>query len=71
MNQINPKKLLHSKWTALTPINKAKHFMVIEVEFSEENEVIDCVLQAVLTKHTESIDWQDLKESNKWKHGWK
>jgi hypothetical protein len=27
MNNINPKKLLNSKWTAVTPVNKEKHFM--------------------------------------------
>lgn len=33
MHQINPKKLLHSKWTAVKPENKEKHFMVTEMEF--------------------------------------
>ncbi|NLZ79547.1 MAG: TIGR02450 family Trp-rich protein, partial [Gammaproteobacteria bacterium] len=28
MHRINPKKLLHSKWTAVSPVNKEKHFMV-------------------------------------------
>ncbi|WP_198927950.1 TIGR02450 family Trp-rich protein, partial [Vibrio crassostreae] len=39
MNRINPKKLLRSKWTAVSPVKKEKHFMVTEVEF-EEGEVI-------------------------------
>ncbi|WP_197469207.1 TIGR02450 family Trp-rich protein, partial [Oleiphilus sp. HI0125] len=39
MNKIDPKKLLNSKWTAVRPLNKEKHFMVAEVEFDEEGEV--------------------------------
>ena len=30
-NPIHPKKLLLSKWTAVMPENKEKHFMVIKV----------------------------------------
>ena len=30
MNPLNPKKLLNSKWTAVKPRNKEKHFLVTE-----------------------------------------
>ena len=40
MNQIHPKKLLNSKWTAIRPINKEKHFVVSRVEFDDEGLVI-------------------------------
>ncbi|MBO6198792.1 MAG: TIGR02450 family Trp-rich protein, partial [Psychrobacter sp.] len=42
MNKINPKKLLNSKWTAVKPTNKEKHFLVTEIEFDEEGLVISC-----------------------------
>ena len=29
--RLNPKKLLLSKWTAVTPTSKEKHFVVIKV----------------------------------------
>lgn len=61
MHQINPKKLLHSKWTAVVPVNKEKHFLITEVKFSEEGHVERCVLEAILSKRAESIDWQILK----------
>jgi hypothetical protein len=35
MNKINPKKLLKSKWTAVTAVNKEKHFIISEIEFDE------------------------------------
>ncbi|MBT3834482.1 MAG: TIGR02450 family Trp-rich protein [Gammaproteobacteria bacterium] len=31
MNRINSKKLLQSKWTAVTPAKKIKHFLVTEI----------------------------------------
>ena len=71
MNNINPKKLFNSKWTAVTPRNKEKHFMVTEVEFDEENQVVGCVIEAVMSKRAIPIKWQDLKDEKIWIHGWK
>jgi tryptophan-rich hypothetical protein len=70
MNQINPKKLLNSKWTAVNPIKKEKHFLITEVEF-EENEVTHCLIEAVMTKRTQALDWQELKNQDDWLSGWK
>ncbi|CAI8417340.1 MAG: TIGR02450 family Trp-rich protein [Oceanospirillales bacterium TMED33] len=70
MNRINPKKLLHSKWTAVTPTIKEKHFLVVDIEFDEDGLVVCCVLEAVVTKRKHPINWCDLKDSYKWKMGW-
>lgn len=71
MNQINPTKLLRSKWTALRPQNKEKHFLVVDVEYDEEGVVVECLLEAVISKRIMSLDWQELKNSDTWKQGWK
>ena len=71
MNKINPKKLLGSKWTAVTPVNKEKHFMVTEVEFDDEGVVISCSIEAVMTKRLMLLNWEDLKDDQSWVHGWK
>lgn len=71
MNKINPKKLLHSKWTAVSPINKEKHFLVTEVEFDEEGSVIHCLLEAVISNRAAAIDWQVLSDPVQWRQGWK
>ncbi|MFT7491897.1 MAG: tryptophan-rich hypothetical protein [Pseudohongiellaceae bacterium] len=71
MNKINPQKLLNSKWTAITPINKEKHFVVIEVKFDEEAIVVSCSLEAVMSKRCIPISWQDLKDNEYWLQGWK
>ena len=70
MNKINPEKLINSKWTAQTPRNKEKHFIVTDVEYNEDGEVSRCELEAVLTKRQQYIDWRVLKDINLWKQGW-
>ena len=70
LNQINPKKLLHSKWTAAFPRNREKHFLVTRVNFDESGEVTDCLLEAVLSHREETIDWQCLKDASQWLQGW-
>lgn len=70
MHRINPKKLLHSKWTAANPVNKEKHFLVTELEFGEEDNVIHCLIEAVLSKRAVTIEWQALKDNKSWRQGW-
>ena len=71
MNRINPSKLLLSKWTAAQPQNREKHFLITELFRDEEGTVLDVELQAVLTKRSERLDWQTLKNSDAWILGWK
>jgi tryptophan-rich hypothetical protein len=71
MNKINPKKLLNSKWTAVNPIKKEKHFLVTELEFDEDDNVIYCAIEAVISNRSASINWQDLKNTAAWLQGWK
>ena len=71
MNRINPKKLLNSKWSAVKPANKEKHFIVTEVEFDEEGEIVRCLIEAILSKRSQEIDWKDLKNDAIWLQGWK
>lgn len=70
MNRINPEKLLHSKWTAVVPKNKEKHFMVTQLIRDEQEQVITCVLQAVMTHREYPIDWKVLKNNADWCIGW-
>jgi len=71
MNNVSPKKLLNSKWTARHPQNKEKHFMVIDIEFDEFSKVTRCLIQAVMTKREFEISWVLLKNSAQWLAGWK
>ncbi len=68
--QINPHKLLLSKWTAIQPQNKEKHFMVTQVIKNEQEIIVTCILEAVLTHHEYELDWHGLKNVDCWLPGW-
>ena len=73
MNALSPKKLLLSKWTAVKPIAKQKHFLVSKVIVPESpNEKIEFVeIEASYSKKTTQIAWRDLRNSELWIQGWK
>jgi tryptophan-rich hypothetical protein len=71
VNAINPRKLLLSKWTAATPRNREKHFLVTELIKDEEGTVLEIELQAVLTRRIERLPWQVLRDAQAWRMGWK
>jgi tryptophan-rich hypothetical protein len=69
---ISPKKLLLSKWTALTPINREKHFLVSRVIAPEDGSPITHIdLQAVHSGRTDTIAWRTLEDAAVWVIGWK
>ncbi len=73
MNLLSPKKLLLSKWTAVQPIAKQKHFLVSKVFLPEPpNEKIEFVeIEAVYSKKTSQIAWRELTNTELWLQGWK
>jgi tryptophan-rich hypothetical protein len=60
---INPKKLLHSKWTCVAPQDKEKHFVVTRVLKPETpRQPIESVeLEAVISKRARVIPWRELE----------
>ncbi len=70
-HQINPAKLLLSKWTAVQPQNREKHFLVTKLLRDELENVIGCVLEAVLTQRAQQIDWRLLQDDAQWQQGWR
>ena len=71
MNRFNPKKLQNSKWTATQPSNKERHFIVTSLERDDEDVIIGCVLEAVLTKNAYQMNLEALKDEEQWSLGWK
>jgi tryptophan-rich hypothetical protein len=73
MNRISPKKLLLSKWTAVHPIGKQKHFLVSKVTLPEDpQQRIELIeIEAVYSKKTKQIYWRELSDSDHWIQGWK
>lgn len=71
MNRINPEKLLLSKWTAVKPEDKERHFIVCRLLRSDDQQITGCQLEAVINKRSYDIDWQQLRDSSRWIMGWK
>ena len=71
MNRINPQKLHHSKWTAIQPQTRQKHFIVTRLIRDADDRVTACELEAVINHRTRVIDWQELKDDQRWLMRWK
>ena len=71
--QINPAKLLLSKWTAVKPVNKEKHFLVIKlVEPENEGDPLELIeLEAIFSQRVMVMNWRELKNLDNWLQGWK
>ena len=71
-NPVNVKKLLLSKWTAVTPIDKCKHFLVAKVIQPEPPELtVQWIeLEAVHSNWVRRIDWHELRDPAIWQVGW-
>ena len=70
LHNINPAKLLSSKWTAVHPVNKEKHFLVTRIIRNDENIIIRCIVEAVMTRKEYELDWRALKNKESWLTGW-
>jgi tryptophan-rich hypothetical protein len=71
LNRINPEKLLRSKWTATQPRNREKHFMVTALVRDDDETIIGCELEAVISRRSTMIDWHELMDAGRWQFGWK
>ncbi|MFA5983610.1 MAG: TIGR02450 family Trp-rich protein [Methylococcaceae bacterium] len=70
--RINPNKLLLSKWTAATPQNKERHFMVTKIiPPQNENGPIEHIeLLAIYSQRREILHWRELENHVQWSQGW-
>jgi tryptophan-rich hypothetical protein len=71
-NPLSPKKLLLSKWTAVQPVQREKHFVVVRVIEPEPPAVrIEHVeLQAVHSGRVQQLHWRELTDAQVWRQGW-
>lgn len=72
MNPLHPKKLLLSKWTAVAPVAKDKHFVVIKVLEPElPGAPVEWVeLEALFSKRVQRLGWRELRDRAVWRQGW-
>ena len=71
-NQLSPKKLLLSKWTAVQPRNQERHFVVTRVIPPEPPALrVELVeLQAVHSGRMVVLHWRMLTDASVWRQGW-
>jgi len=69
---LNPKKLLLSKWTAATPRNREKHFIVTRLvePVAPEARVELVELEAVHSRRSVLLPWRELTDPARWLQGW-
>ena len=72
MTSLHPKKLVLTKWTAVTPIERQKHFLVTKVIFPDDPAAaIEWIeIEAVMTKARQQIAWRSLRDESLWQQGW-
>lgn len=72
MNPVSVKKLLLSKWTAVKPTDKRKHFLVTRVIQPEPPDIrVQWVeLEAVHSKLVRCVHWHELRDPALWRQGW-
>ncbi len=72
MTRLNPKKLLLTKWTAVKPVAKQKHFLVSRVIQPElPSDPIESVeIESVFSKAVQVIAWRELQDETVWRQGW-
>jgi len=79
MNPLHPKKLLLTKWTAVQPLAKQKHFIVVKLIEPEPPTLPDSTVEApvefveiesVFSKKTQRIAWRELRDDTRWRQGW-
>lgn len=71
-NPLSPKKLLHTKWTAVEPRNKEKHFLVTKIIEPETSgaPVVSIEIEAVHSRRIRVIARRELKNVLQWRRGW-
>jgi tryptophan-rich hypothetical protein len=69
---LSPKNLLLSKWTAVTPQGKEKHFIVTKLVEPEVPGalVVAVEIEAVFSRRVRVLPWRELLDFSQWTQGW-
>ena len=71
-NPVNRKKIVGSKWTATRPVDRQKHFIVIDWVRDEDGTPTELIeIEAVLTRDVSVLHWRELGDPAIWRIGWR
>lgn len=70
--RLNSRKLPLSKWTAIHPQNREKHFLVTRIIEPDDPAlpIVEIELEAVYSKRRQIMPWQKLTDETCWRQGW-
>lgn len=70
--QLNPKKILLSKWTAVHAVAKQKHFLVSQLIQPADPTLAptEIEIEAVYSGQKQIIFWRDLQDTSRWSQAW-
>ena len=72
LRRVSPKKLLQSKWTAMSPVDRELHFVVTRIvrKHTPAGPIERVELTAVYTGRASTLDWRELNDVGRWRPGW-
>jgi tryptophan-rich hypothetical protein len=72
IRRLNPAKLLRSKWTAVAPSNKEKHFIVTRLIAAQPplGQIEQVELEAIHSRRKLILPWRALTDGSVWLQGW-
>jgi tryptophan-rich hypothetical protein len=71
-NPVNRKKLPGSKWTAVRPVRREKHFAVLDwVRDADGEPTEEIEIEAVVTGTVRVLHWRELGDPETWRIGWR
>ena len=73
MSRSDPGRLLHSKWTAVSPVDKELHFVVTGIlpPRSPDRASLKLELTAIYSGRIRIVDRCELNDSSQWNQGWR
>lgn len=69
--RLNPRKLRLSKWTAVRPSNRERHFLVSRLILDDAGVLQAVELEAVHSHRCQRLPWRDLADTRHWQIGWR
>ncbi len=72
LRRLSPDKLLLSKWTAVDPVDREKHFIVTRlIALEPPAQGFEMVqLEALYSGRNTLLPWRALRDTSTWLQGW-